>query len=173
MSTYYNHFEYIPFDSRECEKALKTLEKYLEGKKEKTVLNVEKCCGPLVIYKNDLICQACSKVFDLPQETNIQIKHKSCYNNAKKFLSYKRFGWFDPIEKESILNLFLQVERIFAVTRDELRMPKIQFIFQKIFELRERPDLANKCEIVLSPRTKAKYEEIWKTISEWIWSDCF
>ena len=52
-------------------------------------------------------------------------------------------------------------------------MPKIQFIFQKIFELRERPDLANKCEIVLSLRTKEKYEEIWKTISEWIWSDCF
>ena len=110
MSTYYNHFEYIPFHSRECAKALKTLEEYLEGKKRKTVLNVEKkCCGPLIIYKNDLICQACSKVFDLPQETNIQIKRKSYYNNARKFLSYKRFGRFDPIEKESILNLFLQV----------------------------------------------------------------
>ena len=44
MSTYCNHFEYIPFDSRECEKALKTLEEYLEGKKEKTVLNAENCC---------------------------------------------------------------------------------------------------------------------------------
>ena len=159
---------------RECEKALKSLKEYLEEKKNKQCLMLKNnAVGPLVIYKNNLICQACSKVFDLRQETNIQIKHKSCYNDAKKFLSYKRFGWLDPIEKEIILNLFLQVERIFAVTRDELRMPKIQFIFQKIFELRERPDIANKCGIVLSPRTKAKYEEIWNTISEWIWSDCF
>ena len=55
MSTYWNHIEDIPFDCRECEKGLKTLEDYLEGAKEKTVLNVEKCCGPLVIYKNDLV----------------------------------------------------------------------------------------------------------------------
>ena len=38
MSTYCNHFEYIPFDSRECEKALKPLKSILREKKKKQCL---------------------------------------------------------------------------------------------------------------------------------------
>ena len=54
---------------------------------------------------------------DFQNETEYEdyeiIKYKSSRRSANRFLTYKRFGWIDFVEKESIINLFMQIERIF------------------------------------------------------------
>ena len=161
MSTYCNHFEYIPFDYSECEKALKTLEEYLEGKKEKTVLNVVNCCD-----KQCLMCPECERLFE---DQFVQRIKKNEVRTAARFLCYNRFGWIDFLEKQSLINFFIQVERAFYISRDEKRLPKLSFLFKKIFELRGEPKRVAKCgEPNLSRGTRAKYERIWTTICNWL-----
>ena len=161
MSTYCIQNDYIPFDSTECEKALTTLEEYLKGKKEETVLNIVNCCD-----KQCLMCPECERLFE---EQFVQRIKKNEFRTAARFVCYNRFGWIGFLERQSLINLFIQVERAFYLSFDEKRLPKLSFLFKKIFELRGEPERVAKCgELNLSQRTRAKYERIWATICNWL-----
>ena len=78
---------------------------------------------------------------------------------------YNRFGWIDFLERQSLINFFIQVEQAFHISCDEKRLSKLSFLFKNFFELRGEPERAAKCgELNLSRGTKAKYERIWTTI---------
>ena len=64
---------------------------------------------------------------------------------------------------------FRQVERAFYTSCDEKRLPKLSFLFKKIFELRGESEGVAKCgELNLSQGTRANYERIWATICNWL-----
>ena len=63
----------------------------------------------------------------------------------------------------------MQIERIFNEKCEEKRIPKLSFLFRKMFELRGDTVFASKCgDLNLKRKTKEKYEKIWNYIVEQI-----
>ena len=63
----------------------------------------------------------------------------------------------------------MQIERIFYEKCEEKRIPKLSFLFRKMFELRGDTERASKCEdLNLKQKIKEKYERIWNIIVEQI-----
>ena len=147
MSIQCNHHVDISFECEKCYKILETLKEYLPKINETEDFQNE------TEYEED---------YEI-------IKCKSSRRSANHFLTYKRFGWIDFVEKESITNLFMQIERIFYEKCEEKRIPNLSFLFRKMFELRGDTERASKCEYLnLKQKTKEKYERIWNIIVEHI-----
>ena len=88
MSIQCDHYVDISFECEKCYKILETLEEYLPKIDE---------------IENEI---------EYEEDYEI-IKYKSLRRSANRFLTCKRFGSIDFVEKESITNLFMQIERIF------------------------------------------------------------
>ena len=68
----------------------------------------------------------------------------------------------------------MQIEQIFYENFlcEEKRIPKLSFLFRRMFELRGDTERASKCEdLNLKQKTKEKYERIWNIIEQIVTED--
>ena len=79
---------------------------------------------------------------------------------CSSFPCYNRFGWIDFLERQNLINFFIQVERAFHISCDEKRLSKLSFLFKNFFELRGEPERAAKCGelkiLVVGPKQSMK-----------------
>ena len=68
----------------------------------------------------------------------------------------------------------MQIERIFYEKCEEKRIPKLSFLFRKMFKLQGDTERASKCEdLNLKQKTKEDYERIWNIIVKQIVTEDF
>ena len=111
MSNQCEHYVDISLECEECYKIFKILEEYTKKQKINETEDLQ------------------NEIEHEDYEDYEPIKSNSSRRSANRFLTYKRFGWIDFVDKKSIINLFMQIERIFNEKCEEKRIPKFSFPF--------------------------------------------